>query len=236
MYGIINEFLFSLAFLSRIPVRGSGDVKRIPAYFGAVGYVIGLFYFLMKLLFPSWLGQIFVVAMGFWLFDAFHFDGLLDTLDGFLSQKEPHKKLQIMSMGNVGPSALLFGVLFIMVYLYAFFRVQPYVMFYSAVFGRVSMCFLLTFSTPAKGVGLGRTLYPYDGRNTIYALLSTIPLLSVFGLYICSFSFSLALAYAMAALSKREIGGYTGDVLGALNMSVQLFILTCAYAMGCIVN
>ncbi len=232
MYGLMGEFLLTLSLLSRVPSSGRGDLKRIPAYFGLVGYVVGLFYFLMKLLFPSMLGQLLVVAVGFWLFDMFHFDGLLDTLDGFLSQRKPSEKLQIMSLGNVGPSALLFGVLFVMAYVYAFSHVQPYAVFYSAVFGRVSMCFLLSFSVPAKESGLGRMLYPYSKVNTVYALLSTFVLLLDFKLYLSSLVLSLAVGYLGAKLSNWQIGGYTGDVLGALNMVVQLAILVSAFVVG----
>ncbi len=222
---MFSEFKLALSFLSRIPIQGKGKVRNVPAYFTLVGYVAGTFYFISKLAIPSFPWQILAISVGFFLFDLFHFDGFLDTLDGFLSQKSQKRKIEIMSMGNVGPSALFYGTLFVMTYVYLFFRVDTSSVFYMSVFGRLSMNFMLDFSPPAKEKGLGRVFHPYHHRDSMWSLLFSLPLLFEFKVYMISAGMTFLTAYGFSKLSNKEIGGYTGDVLGACNMLTQLLVL-----------
>ncbi len=220
-----SEFRLAVSFLSRLPAGGNGRIGKVPAYFTAVGYLAGTVYFGIRVLVPALPGALLAMAAGFFIFDLFHFDGLLDTLDGFLSQKAKDRKMEIMSKGNVGPSALFYGVLFVAAYAYLLSGTDPVYALYAAVFGRLSMNFTMDFSDPAKETGLGRAFYPYDRTNTFSALAFTVPLVLLPWAYVLSMGISAALARVFSKISSREIGGYTGDTLGFTNMAVQLAVL-----------
>ncbi len=226
MYRILSEFRLALSFLSRIPVGGSGNIKKVPSYFSLVGYVAGSAYFIMRSIFPSYLGAVLAIAIGGFLFELFHFDGFLDTLDGILSQKSKEKKLEIMSKGNVGPSALFYGILFILTYVYLFSRANPLSFFYMSVFGRLSMNFVMDLSTPAKYTGLGKLFYPYSHTNTLISLAFTLPLIIHPFFYFVSLVVSLFVSWLSFSISKHTIGGYTGDTLGFTNILAQLSVLS----------
>ncbi len=226
MYQILSEFRLALSFLSRIPVGGSGNIKKVPSYFSSVGYVAGSVYFVMKFIFPSYLGAVLAIAIGGFLFELFHFDGFLDTLDGILSQKDKEKKLEIMSKGDVGPSALFYGVLFMLAYVYLFLKANPLSFFYMSVFGRLSMNFVMDLSIPAKDTGLGKLFYPYSHTNTLISLMFSLPLIIHPFFYFVSLVVSFFISWLSSAISKREIGGYTGDILGFTNILAQLSVLS----------
>ena len=229
---ILSELGWAISFLSRIPIGGRGNISKVPSYFSVVGYFAGATYFIIKILFPSFLGTIFAIALGFSLFDLFHFDGFLDTMDGFFSQKTASQKMEIMIKGNIGPSALFWGILYMITYITLFWKIKPFSLFYMAIFGRLSMNFLMDFSQPAKNTGLGKVFYPYDHKNTLFSLIFTLPMIAFPKMYFLSLSISLFTAVIFNMISKREIGGYTGDVLGCVNMLSQIFILSAIFSVN----
>uniref|UniRef100_A0A7C4CF50 Adenosylcobinamide-GDP ribazoletransferase n=1 Tax=Fervidobacterium thailandense TaxID=1008305 RepID=A0A7C4CF50_9BACT len=141
----------TLSLLTRLPsnVNFGGNWKerfrKSPRFFTTVGYLPGLLYAFMR-----WMAcnagnkwELVVTALGlsvgFYFFDLFHFDGLLDMFDGFLNQSSKDRRLEIMSKGNVGPFAVFYGTLFILVFFELFRNVKPSVMFFSSVFGRFTV-------------------------------------------------------------------------------------------------
>lgn len=235
------EVVLALSFLSRMPLKVPHRqdwmviAQRIPRYFTLVGYVPGALYALGAQFTPIvglWMGLV-SLSVGYYLFDLFHFDGLLDTLDGFLNQSNPNKRLEIMSKGNVGPSAVFYGTLFV-VALWEFMklgRALPFLL--SSVLGRFSMNVALALSSPAKTTGLGALLYPTDKLATVSSLLFSVPLilLSPF-LYTVGLVTSILVGALVAKASKQLIGGITGDVLGASCLIAQVTILGVLHFVG----
>jgi len=239
----LTNFLLCLSFISRIPVRlkdlndWEESIKRSTVYFPAVGYIPGMIYsfgvFLLQrapnlrlLILPIFL------AIGYYLFDLFHFDGLLDTLDGFLNQSGKERRLEIMAKGNVGPFAIFYGTLYV-VLLYQLMNELYWKDFlFAAVFGRYGMNTLLTFSVPAKPNGLGAMLFPYNKLFTFYATIFTLPLaLLDLQAYIISFSLTWFTGYIFTKVSELKIGGVTGDVIGASCLITQMVVLLVFYGL-----
>lgn len=178
-----------------------------------------------KFISSNFIVDVLAIAVGFYLFDLFHVDGLLDTFDGFFNQSDTKKRLEIMSKGNIGPFAFFFAFLYFSLYLYSFHLVKWWVPIYSSVFGRFSMNVLLLFSKPAKESGLGILLSPYKKSNIVYSFIFTSPLLFKPIPFLISTILSFFVGYFMVLISNREINGYTGDVLGAVCLISQLFIM-----------
>ncbi len=232
MRRIIREFLVALSFLSRIPLRISADslheIREISKYFSLIGYTPGLIYFLGRDS-ENLIGYAISLAIGYWLFDLFHFDGLLDTVDGFLAPGSRERRLEIMSKSDVGAFAIFYGVLYLLIYWELFNRLAPIVLLYSSVFGRLSINFILHFSKPAKSEGLGRVLYPYERINTLISIIFTLPLIFNPLLLLIGIATSFITGFFMAYISEQKIGGYTGDVLGGSCLIGQIVFLGICY-------
>lgn len=237
-----ETLLATLSLLTRLPsnVNFGGNWKerfrKSPRFFTTVGYLPGLLYAFMR-----WVAcnagnkwELVVTALGlsvgFYFFDLFHFDGLLDMFDGFLNQSSKDRRLEIMSKGNVGPFAVFYGTLFILVFFELFRNVEPNVLFFSSVFGRFTMNWVLTFSRPAKQTGLGAMLYPLDRYGLVVSGFLTIPLVFLdHDMFVYSFGVSAFVGILVSAVSELKIGGVTGDVLGGSCLMGQLSVLLIGY-------
>ncbi|HPO28204.1 MAG TPA: adenosylcobinamide-GDP ribazoletransferase, partial [Petrotogaceae bacterium] len=139
MKKIFNEILMTISFLSRIPAGGTGEIKKIPRYFTIVGYLSGLLYMILTAIMGKGVFQVVLtMVVAFFFFDLFHFDGLLDTLDGFLNQNK-EKRLEIMSKGDTGPFAMFYGIVFIGTFFYCLTQADSLMLLYSGVFSRFTM-------------------------------------------------------------------------------------------------
>lgn len=224
--------MVTLSFISRLPIDLGHlrdfdlRVKRIPCYFALVGYLPGFIYFLTAVFGENFVFRIFGIAIGFYLFDLFHFDGLLDMFDGFLNQSDKDKRLQIMSRGDVGPFAVFYGTLYVIAFYNTFSCLDPIDFVYASVFARYSMTILIRISKPAKSTGLGAVLFPSCKFCLLVGILFSAPLLCLSLLkYFVSLSISLLTAVLIKVISEKKIDGVTGDVIGGTSMLSQLFIL-----------
>lgn len=222
---IFNEIRMTFSFLSRIPTGGNGDIRKISKYFPLVGYAAGGIYSAGLYFSNSTYMILAMMATEFFLFGLFHFDGLLDTFDGFFNQN-PDKRLEIMSKGDTGPFAVFYGFIFLALLFYSL-KISDYIFpLYAGVFSRFSMNILLSTSKPVKKTGLGALFFPYKFCNTIISFLITLPLILLNPeLYLISLLISVICGIIMHFISEKQIKGYTGDVLGATVLITFLFIL-----------
>lgn len=234
------------------PFKEIQVMKKIPRYFPLVGYIPGMIYYLgcnFSKLFGSLSrnlfgnlesvqsvqsvqGVIFVLSsllpmtIGFYFFDLFHFDGLLDMLDGFLNQSSKERRLEIMSKGNVGPFAVFYGTLYILVFWELMKFSRPIYFIFGSVFGRYTMVVVLNFSKPAKDKGLGAMFFPFSQKQLFDAIVLTVPLLLFQPI---AFSISIVAAtltgLLVSYISHKKIDGITGDVLGGSCLIGQIFVL-----------
>ncbi|MDK2884393.1 adenosylcobinamide-GDP ribazoletransferase [Pseudothermotoga sp.] len=229
---MMNDFLTALSFISRLPVKLNNtenfetNIKKAPSYFTLVGYIPGFIYFFTSL----WSENIFIriagIATGFYLFDLFHFDGLLDMLDGFLNQSDKEKRLLIMSKGNVGPFAVFYGTLYVIAFYNLFSYLDPTDFLFGSVFGRYSMSILISISKPAKNTGLGAMFFPAYKYTPLIAALFSAPMLCLGCVkFILSFLVSFLTAIFVKIISEKKISGITGDVIGGTSLLSQMFIL-----------
>jgi adenosylcobinamide-GDP ribazoletransferase len=226
---MIKNFLLSLSFISRLPLNINVNdfdrrVKKLPSFFPLVGYIVGSIYYLGALSNNLAL-KVFFLVLAFYFFDLFHFDGFLDTLDGFLNQSTKEKRLEIMSKGDVGPFAVFFGTLFVVVFWNLYLNANPFYFFISSTFGRYSMVLLMAFSKPAKKEGLGALFFPFEKKNLLISTIFTFFLIVFFKEYIISLTVTLIITYLISKIATSKIGGVTGDVLGGTCLFVNGLIL-----------
>jgi len=238
---LLTDFLLTLSFISRLPVKIKNidewekRIRRIPIYFPAIGYIPGAIYSFAIVLTNSLSAYklLFVfgaMAIGYYFFDLFHFDGLLDMFDGFLNQSNKERRLEIMAKGDVGPFAVFYGMLYVLLFYQLMSTLDWQAFLFASVFGRYEMVLLLTFSKPAKPKGLGAMLFPYNKHYTVYSMLFLTPLIFISPLmFFISLTLTITMAYLISRVSEIKIGGITGDVLGGSCLISQMVVLLAFY-------
>jgi adenosylcobinamide-GDP ribazoletransferase len=249
----LQQFLLAklaVVFLTRLPVSIKQDVNddllnKATGYFGFVGLLIaslcaGVFW-LVALFLPLSIAVLISMAFGLMLTGAFHEDGLADTADGFGGGWSVVQKLTIMKdsrLGTYGASALCMSLLL---------KYQGLLMLaeFSATTAVISLLFAHVVSR-VLAVSIIPSLDYVQLENESktkpvaksLAVSSVVPLLLsliLVSLVLVSFIdinvfyglgfFTLVwlIRFLFITFTKKQIGGYTGDVLGAAQ---QIFELT----------
>jgi adenosylcobinamide-GDP ribazoletransferase len=219
----------AIGFLTRIPVKVLVNPSESVGDFPVVGYLAGGSYILIFWIFgrsvPVIVLSIFTVYL---FFNAFHFDGLLDTADAFMSQKSRERKLEIMKMGNAGPMAIFVGALYMILIFFLLGKLSFLSILAASVVGRYAMVVMAHLSKPARSEGLGTSIFPVGMKTVIHASLYIIPFI-FFPVTLLFIVAGLAVALLLKILSDRMIGGITGDVLGAIEEVAGLAAMVTAF-------
>lgn len=194
------------------------------------------------------------------LFNLFHFDGLLDTADAFLGAIPKEKREAILKDPRVGVYGLWTGVLYLVTKIYLFQKIVgypfppefswEYFLFLTfPISSRTAAALIPALFSPARKEGLGalvqhsalwRVLVGYGcaaglifvAAGILYGI--AVPTLSML-LYggIC-----MALPFAVAGwvghVYQKNLGGYTGDALGAAIELTELFHLGIIFFLSVI--
>jgi adenosylcobinamide-GDP ribazoletransferase len=176
----------------------------------------------------AWALAVMLLATG-----ALHEDGLADTADGFGGGRTPERKREIMRDSRIGA----FGALALTVTLAARGaalaslaapgRVAAALVVAGAL-GRGAILVLLLLLRPARPDGLASGLgESAAGRSAIGLLLAAAFafVLLPFGAACWSCGAAVVAAAALAWAAHRQIGGYTGDVLGAASVLAECAVL-----------
>ena len=153
-----------------------------------------------------------------------HEDGLADTADGFGGGGTVARKLEIMRdsrIGSYGALALLFGVL-LRVAALAGMPHPAWALVAAGALGRGAMLVPLAQLRPARGDGLA------SGMRDAGLLRIGVGLVIAAAFAVPSPAALLAAAaagFGMAWLARRQVGGYTGDVLGATEQVAECAVL-----------
>jgi adenosylcobinamide-GDP ribazoletransferase len=234
------RFLSVFTLVSRIPVRAAftPDYSRvdfwIPALSPAVSLAAGAGAALSALAFKdAFLAAIGAMALQYLAFNLFHLDGLLDTADAMLGWASKERRLEILKDSRIGSYAFFIGSFFLAAkaaLLALLFRsgisVACIALLAAPLAGRIA-CVLVPFlSKPAREKGLGALMGDASAaRSGLGALAGFLPL-AVFAAASGHIFHGAAAAGAMllsaaisgllvAGIYRKNVGGFTGDALGA---------------------
>lgn len=210
--------------LTRLPVgRIEGDAPPLAASvwaFPIVGLAIGA---LMALVFKAATGLgLPVIASALLALVAaavatggLHEDGLADTADGFGGGQTVTRKLEIMRdsrIGSYGVLALLFVISLTAQGIAANGSVMAFLAIGAA--SRTAMLLPMIALPPARADGLGHGAVATPGPAFWVGIAVAVAALAIAGLILPGIVI-LAAAAGLVWLARRQIGGQTGDVLGA---------------------
>ncbi len=244
-----RRFLLATSLLTRVPLAavaqsGSQDLGHSLGLAPLVGILLGLaggavFWLASSLGLPPLAAGLLTVLATFLLTGGLHEDGLADVADGFGGGQDQKRKLAIMRdsrIGSYGSAALIFSVALRAAAL-------------SAVADPTAVCLALIaahsvsrgllpaimYSLPlARPDGLAATVGQAPGQAVILAIgTAVIAAVSSLGVALGAAALMIgAIATLFVSwLARRQIGGYTGDVLGAAQQGSEAAILIAAASL-----
>jgi adenosylcobinamide-GDP ribazoletransferase len=246
----IRLFLCALGLLTRIPVPPAADFEpgrlaRASRYYPLVGQLVGVFSALVYLaavqLLPTVMAALLAVAAGTLITGALHEDGLADTADGLGGGRDRDQRLAIMKDSRIGTYGALALGLTTALKVAALAGLPPALAPAALVAGHgiARAANVIAMRLPYAGAPGGGKLElaghaPTLGETALAMALAAWPLLF---LPIAGWAAGLLAAACVAVLlalaARRLIGGWTGDVLGAIEQGVEaLFLVGMLAAAG----
>ena len=240
----VDDLLHALMFLTRLPVpapvRGDRPLMHTGWAFPLVGLLVGAvgggtLWLGAHAGIPLLASALIAIALTAFLTGALHEDGLADLADGFGGGGTKERKIEIMRDSRVGS----YGVLALVIatgikaaclanlaiaapWLAAFGLMVAHVLGRTAILP-IAYC-LAPATATGLGSGAGRAKPVTTGLCLALGTLLAFSLLPGTG-FIAALAATALAGGATALLAKRQIGGYTGDVLGGSEQVVECFVL-----------
>jgi adenosylcobinamide-GDP ribazoletransferase len=253
----IAEFGTALSFLTRLP-GGPEGIRQPPtlaqaawafplagAVVGAIGGLALIVAYALGL--PPLLAATIGVLVGVLVTGAMHEDGLADTIDGFGGGATAVDKLAIMRDGRIGAFGALAMIFSIGVRIGALAWAVPYsrvgalvLLIAAEATSRAAMVRMWHDLPPARTDGLSYNAGRPEERLSVLALAIAGVLCAIaiffpvvtFWSAVAAFAGSLAAVLVFAQICRSEIGGQTGDTLGAGQQISLAVFLVLAVAFG----
>jgi adenosylcobinamide-GDP ribazoletransferase len=244
--GLSTDLKTGLAFLTRLPLVGAApsagsEIARASWAFPIVGAGVGalgaLIYWLAHGLgLHAFVCAALAVAVMLLVTGCLHEDGLADTVDGFGGGVSPARKLEIMRDSQIGTYGTAALTLSLMVRVGAIASLADPALVAAALIAaqagaRAVMPVFMRRVPPARQDGLSADAGDPPQQSAVLAVAIGVVVLLLclgFGATLIAVAL-LALAGGLLAwLTIRQVGGQTGDVLGALEQVSEILILLTA--------
>jgi len=237
-------FLCALQFMTRLPVpRVAGFqpdwIARSAPYFPVVGWVVGAIsaaaFLAASQVWPGLPAAVSAIVAGLLVTGGFHEDGLADTADGLGGGQTPARRLEIMKDSRIGSygALALWSVLTLKAVLLA--ALSPWQGALALLFihgaGRAAAAVVMASLSYARNPNEAKlgpspmTVRPHEAAIAVVLgvapmILWPSPVQAVAGLVL-----AMVGAGGLALLSRRLVGGFTGDVLGGVEQLAELGLL-----------
>ena len=235
----LQIFLLSVSIFTRIPVSGSvpySEERKNESYkyCGLVGLLVGgltaLVFSASTMLWPVEVSVVISMAFSVYVTGAFHEDGFADTCDGFGGGFTPERKLEIMKDSRIGAYALLGMILILLLKYTCLISLQqvPLALIIAHVFSRsMAVSFIYTHGyvrqTDQSRLKVAKSL---SSKSDFFTLVTIVCLVT---LLIPAFKTAVILLVVLSAARiwfsrwmMKQTGGYTGDVLGAVQQMSEV--------------
>jgi adenosylcobinamide-GDP ribazoletransferase len=218
-------------------VRASWALPVAGALVAAAGALS--FYVASELRLPVTIAAAIALAAMLLMTGGLHEDGLADTADGFGGGWDRERKLAIMHdsrLGTYGACAVVMSLLLRWAALSAIPGPEAVAaaLMGAHVAARAALPGFMHVIPPARADGLSSQAGQPAWRSAaVAALIGTLALVLTLGFQATAVCLGLSTVagFVMAWLCLRQIGGQTGDVLGALEQVIETVILLIAVAM-----
>ena len=235
--------LIAISFFTRIPVPSqlhidSDSLNHASRYFGVVGLLVGTVsaavMWLVSLWMPTSVAIVMAMLTSVILTGAFHEDGLADTADGFGGGWSVADKLRIMKdsrLGSYGAIALVLVLLlkFLLITELALYDATQalFALVLAHTLSRVIAASLIYTETYVRDEGKSKPLANQQSFTDLTVLILTAILVVLLLAPSAIITFAISAIIIRSVLCfwfRRQIGGYTGDTLGAAQQVSELII------------
>ena len=167
-----------------------------------------------------------------------HEDGLADAADGLAAGRDREAKLAIMRDTRIGAFAVLALILSVLLRVGALASIPgtyaaAAALIAAAVFSRAVLPAVMAALEPARMGGLAVAAgKPPQDRVIAAGLLGVVLVLLFLGpaTGMIALLAGVGVATASALFAQKQLGGYTGDVLGAIQQVTEIAVLLAAAA------
>ncbi len=235
---MIKGFILSLQFFTRIPMNKQIDfnkenLKYSVFYLPLVGFIIGglaglVFYFLSP--YNLMIASFITLLMTIILTGGLHIDGLSDTFDGFFSNRDKERTLEIMKDSRIGAFGVLSIVLIVLFKFILIFNITnlPLVLALSFANSRLVIAWIISTKKSSKSKGLGKMFNDSNPKNLVLVsgIIYCIILIFLDIKYLIPLLINFILGQYISYVSYKKIDGLTGDVYGSiieLGEAISLF-------------
>ncbi len=233
------ELRLALILLTRLPAGRldpapplSAAVWAYPLAGAVVGVIAGLVFWAAQSVGLTALpAAILAVAAGALATGAMHEDGLADLADGFGGGADRARKLEIMRdsrLGSYGAIALGLALLLRVVLLSEVLPgAHPVALMAGvAALSRAPLPVIMRLMPSARSAGLGQSAADRIGVGQVWAGVGVALVIAIATLpFLVGPVLAAAFAAALIAqIARRQIGGFTGDVLGAAQVIAELCV------------
>ncbi|MGB0632105.1 MAG: adenosylcobinamide-GDP ribazoletransferase [Alphaproteobacteria bacterium] len=239
---LLRDIYASVVFLTRFPAPGWPEAAERPLSSGMWAFPIagvlvatvgGAVYILCDLLeLPATVAALFAVVALIVATGGLHEDGLADLADGIWGGATAERRLEIMSDSRIGAYGAIALIVSVAGRAAAIAAIGDPAFVLGALVAacavsRAMMPLVMAFSQPAKGDGLGAGVgVPTAGVWGGALLLAVVITLLAAPADWLGCLIAAALGAALIGwFAQRNLGGYTGDVLGASQQMAELFAL-----------
>jgi len=241
---LLEHLALCISFFSRIPLPAflgnkiNDDSKLTDAVimFPITGFGIGivpaLIWYVASLYLPPLIAAGLAIGIGLLISGALHEDGLADCADGFGGGRDSTKVLDIMrdsTIGTYGGAALIMSIGLRWTALASFGPITGALALLIAHSGsRSVMPIAMEFSQYARSKGLGQMA---SGDLPDLHFLITLAIAFAFAFLlgfwpgVVAVTIAMFLGWSFLKYAEHRIGGYTGDVFGAMQQIAEITIL-----------
>ncbi len=221
----------------RLPLAAGPELARSLFWFPWVGALLGLLFWGswlgLTIVFPTLVAAALLLGLSVVITRGLHLDGLADTADGLAGGQTPEARRRIMKDSRLGAFGAMSLVLVLLLKYTLFlglankglsrgFLLYPIV----SRWGMVLLAYFSPYARPEGG--LGQAMTSGAGGSTILgATVSTLLLataaaglkaLPIIGV-------SAVVTWLASRYFRRQVGGVTGDTLGAVNELLEVLVL-----------
>ena len=246
-----RDFALATTFLTRLPLPATlatplrhgiepepGEMARAARAMPLAGVIVGLGGGLAYALgqsvdLPPSLSALLALGASVLLTGALHEDGLADTADGFGGGRERAHKLSIMRMSNIGTYGVVAVLLSLGLRAGALSAIADagavvLALIAAHALARATLPTIMSLLPLAREDGLAAGVGPVETRHALTAGALGLAIACItlgFGAGVIAALLAGAAALLVALIARAQIGGYTGDVLGAAEQAAECAVL-----------
>ncbi len=244
MFNLIKSFFGALTFYTIIPLplNWELDFSKIGRWLPIIGLIIGGFLAIIDLILqylgmPNLTRSTLIIALWVAITGGLHLDGVMDTADGF-AVMDPKRRLDVMRDSVTGAFGVMGGILVLLLKTAALTDLtesRGLALITVAMCGRWGQLVAIAFYPYLRETGKG--MFPKQGikpiQDTLISLVLLIGISVIMGIIALKLVLiNLGISIIIGYYFYRKLGGFTGDVYGAVvewseAISLCLFTLVC---------